>query len=266
MFKSVLEFSGIRVPVRMYAAVESKRIGFHMLHDKDQVRLRQVLVCEKEGHSVPREEVVKGLAVDEGRYVLVGPEELAALEPETDRTIAVRCFTGQERVDPRYFDRPYHLGPDGEEASYASLVQALGRASKVGVCEWSFRKRDYAGLLRVAESVLELIALRLADDIDDPGALDISGTRLSKKERDTAAYLVDELSDEFDPRAYHNDFEQALAELIQTKAHGGKVKRRKPREREHTRSKDLADVLEASLREAKGRKSGGKSKRSRGDT
>ncbi|MFP4106827.1 MAG: Ku protein [Phycisphaerae bacterium] len=252
MFKGVISFADIRVPVKMYAAVESKEIRFHLLHDQDEVRLRQKMVCEKEDKPVPDEEIIKGLEVDDGKYILLTPEDLEEIQPETNRSIEVEGFTDFDSVDPRYYDRPYHLGPDGEEEKYMTLAQALQATGKMGVCHWSFRKRDYSGvLLSRSGDILELITLRTAGEVGAAGDLDLPEAKLSAKEKKTAGYLVDELTDEFDPSQYRNDFRDDLEDLIKTKAGGGKVKKRKAKKTEPTEAANLSDILEASLKEAK---------------
>lgn len=258
-----MSFGDIRVPVKLYSAVESDRVSFRMLHDQDEVPLRQQMVCALEDKPVPDDEIVKGLEVDENEYVLVEPEDLAELEPQSDRTIDVRGFVQPGQVDPRYYDRPYHLGPDGEQKKYASLAKALADAGREGICHWTFRKRSYNGSLRSDGRSLEIVTLRLKEEIGDPGELDLPEAKLSDKERKTARYLIEELSDQWDPSRYTNDFQKDLMDLIRTKAKGGKVKKKKVPAPEPTESQELADILEASLKEArKGKKKGGGKKSS----
>ena len=255
MWKGVVSFRKIRVPVKMYAAVESTGISFHLLHAKDHVRLRQQMVCGLENEPVPSEEIVKGLEVDENEYVLLEPDDLAELEPEMDRSIAVTSFVDTEEVDPRYFDRPYHLGPDGDATGYASLVEALGSSGRLGICHWSFRKRFYNGALGARDGVLELVTLRLGDEVVETKTLDLPEVGLTQKELKTATYLVEELTGTFDPTQYRDDFQKELLKLIETKAKGGKVSRRKVKEPKATDSKSLSALLEASLDEVRGRQS-----------
>lgn len=254
IWKGVVSFENIHVPVKLYAAVENRSIPFHMLHDRDRVRLRQQMVCSKDNEPVPDDEIVKGLEVDDETYVVVGEEELAELEPEANRTIEVVSFVTPEEVDPRYFDRPYHLGPDGDERGYASLAKALAASDKLGICTWSFRKRFYNGALRSAGGVLVVLTLRTAEEVLDAGNLNLHEQSLSQKERKTAKHLVHELSEQFDPAKYHDEFQKQLQELVDTKAKGGKVMKRTVEKPEPTPSDALVEQLEASLKELEGAK------------
>jgi DNA end-binding protein Ku len=260
IWKGVISFGNTRVPVKLYSAVVSNRPHFHMIHDQDQVRLRQQMVCAAEGKPVSDDEIVKGLEVDDNEYVLVEQEDLEQLEPESDRTIEVEGFADPDEVDPRFFDRAYHLGPDSEAGKYAALAKALDARGKLGICHWTFRKRFYNGVLRASQGVLEMVTLRTGDEVGDVDELELPEAGLSDKERKTATYLVEELTEEFDPSQYRNDFQEELMDLVETKAKGGKIKKRKPKAPEPTESDDLVGALEASLNQARsGRKSKGES-------
>ncbi len=251
IWKGVITFGKERVPVKLYSAVEDRSISFHLLHDEDKVRLRRQMVCEVEDKPVPNEEIVKGLEIGDGEYVLVSPEELAELEPAPDRSIEIDRFCPAEEVDNRYYDRPYHLGPDGKEASYAALASALDGSGSVGICRWSFRKRSYVGALMSDGRVLSLSTLRDADAVSPAETLDIGEAELSERERKTARYLVEELTADFDPSRYHDDFQEAIRQLIRKKIEGGEVERRKAEPPEATEADDLMKQLEASLEAAR---------------
>src|SRR6266498_260695 len=85
---------------------------------------------------VAHEEVVKGYEVGEGRYVMVTPEELAALRPERSRVIEIQDFVSLDDIDPVYFDRSYLVSPQrwvGAEKPYALLLRAMQRSRRVGI-------------------------------------------------------------------------------------------------------------------------------------
>jgi len=251
IWKGVVSFAAVRVPVKLYSAVEEPPIPFCMLHDQDRVRLRQQLLCQRDGKPVPDDEIVRGLQVDEDEYVLVSDEELEALEPEGDRSIAVDRFVARGQVDARYFDRPYHLGRDGEPEKYAALAEALDASGHYGVCRWSFRRRAYTGMLYAAHGVLNLETLLTAGEIISTKELHLEKATVSQRERETGRYLVDQLTGDFDPRRYRNEFRKELEGLIAKKMHGGKLTKRSTAKPKLTESKGLLAALEASLAGAK---------------
>jgi len=247
IWKGVVDFADVRAPVKLYAAVDDDRVNFHLLHDRDGVRLRQRLICEREGQSVDSDEIVRGLELDDRTYVVVEDAELAELEPDSAREITVMRFVDPGEVDPRYFDRPYHLGADGESHKYAALVSAMERTGRAGLCQWSFRKRSYNGLMRVRDGRLELVTLRLAEEVSAADGLDLPEATPTERERKTARYLVEEMTDAFDPSEYRDSFRDSLLALIEAKARGEAVPSRDVEPPEATDTEALADVLHASL-------------------
>ncbi|MCE5278110.1 MAG: Ku protein [Planctomycetaceae bacterium] len=267
MWRGVIVFGKARVPVKMYAAAESRGLAFHLLHDQDNVRLAQQMVCQLEDKPVESDEIVKGLEVDDDHYVLVEPQELEELEPQSGRDIAVEAFVPLDELDGRYFDRPYYLGPDDQPDQYAALVQTLDESGRAGICRWAFRKRSYVGAVRSRQGVLELVTLRTSDEVAAVKDLDLPQAKLSPKELKTAEYLVEQLTSDFDIGKYHDDFQAAMEDLIKTKAGGGQVKKRKAAKSKPTEPRELLDVLEASVARLKGGKGkapkGGGKKRAR---
>lgn len=69
---------------------------------------------------------------------------------------------------------------------------------------------------------------------------------LEAKERDLAGKLIEALAGQFNPEAYHDEYQERIRELIEAKRSGKKVKR-KPVPRRRTEG-TLADSLQSSLK------------------
>ena len=126
MWKGVVTFGAVSVPVKVYSAVREQRVNFHLLHDDDKVRLQQQMVCPVDDKPVPEEEQVKGLALDDDKYVLLDPQELEELAPEAGRSIDVLRFVEAGHFDERFYDRGYYLGADGPAGPYEALLAGAG--------------------------------------------------------------------------------------------------------------------------------------------
>src|SRR5512143_2784330 len=92
IWKGYIHFGDTDVAVKLHSAVKEERIGFHLLHARDQVRLRQQMICALEKKPVPTEELSKGFEVEEGKYIISDPEELERTVPESSRMIEVHEF------------------------------------------------------------------------------------------------------------------------------------------------------------------------------
>ncbi len=251
IWRGVISFGVLTVPVKLYAAVRSRRIDFHLLHDADCERLRQRMVCPLDGEPVEREHVVKGFPLEDDRYVLVGPEELEALDPESSRTIEVLEFVKPEEIDARSYDRPYFLGPDGQDERLAALAEALASSHRFGVCCWVMRKRSFLGVLGCCDGTLCVVTLRRAEEIVSRETLNIPEAAVSEREMKTAAYLMDALAADFRPRAFKDVFRDEVQALVARKARGGTVKPKSVRLPKPTAPDGLLAALEASVKQAR---------------
>jgi DNA end-binding protein Ku len=258
-WKGVIRFRKYAFPVKLYTAVNVRRVGFHLLHDKDKVRLEQQMFCSVENRPVDNEDIVKGFEVSEDKYVIVDPELLKEIYPEASRDIEVLDFVGEEEIDLRYFDHAYFLGPDEDVGNYRLLVEALGEAGRVAICRWVMRNRTYLGGLVVRDGILALITLRYADEVIDPSEFEIEKAELSKKEVDMARQLVEQFTEEFQPDKYKDEYRDRVLELIEKKAQGEKIRIRKPKKKKGTADEELAETIMKSLEKAK-KAGGGKSK------
>jgi DNA end-binding protein Ku len=106
-----ISFGLVNVPVKLYSAVSRKTVHFHQLHDADGSRIQQKRVCVADGEEVPYEHIVKGYEVAPGRYVVIEPGELEALDPVKTKMIEVEQFVTPAEINPILYDQPYYLGP-----------------------------------------------------------------------------------------------------------------------------------------------------------
>ena len=143
-----IHFGDTNVPVKLHAAVKEKRIQFHLLHQRDQVKLQQQMICAYEQVPVPLEEQAKGFEMEERKYILVDPLMLEQIEPESSRIIEVHEFVKPAQIDPIFLEQLYYLEPDTLLKGYNALAGALQEMEVAGICTWTMRKRSYVGALQ----------------------------------------------------------------------------------------------------------------------
>lgn len=264
MWRAVLALDGVELPVKLFAAVEDRKVHFNLLSPNTGERVRQRMVDPESGEEVPSEEVRKGLELEPGRFVVLEDEELEELRPEPSRTIEVVRFVDRSDIDHRWYERPYYLGPDdgaAAEDDYFALAAALAKRGEEGVARWVLRNKAYAGSLHERDGYLMLVTLRAADEVIPARELEPpGGPALPEREREMAEQLVAAYEDEFDPERFRDEYRHKLEELIEAKGEGKRVKLRKLRPKKPPES--LAGALEKSLAAAKKRQpraAGGKS-------
>jgi len=250
IWKGVITFGETKVAVKLHAAIKEERIQFHLLHRSDQVRLRQQMICAHENKPVPVEEQTKGFEVEEGKYLLVDPEELEQIVPESSRLIEVHEFVRNAQIDPIFLERFYYLEPDIASTGYNQLVATLKEMDVAGICTWTMRKRSYLGALLAGGSVLRLAALRYADEVIAVNALELQEIPVSEKELKIGRDLINQLTAPFMPEKFVNEHEKKLQQLIAKKARGEKIAVIRPRLLQPTAADRLLHALEASLKKA----------------
>jgi DNA end-binding protein Ku len=179
------------------------------------------MINPESGDEVTNDEIRKGFEVEPGTFVILNEAELESLEPEPSREIQIKQFVPPAAIPPEFYDRPYYLGPDGDQAAYFGLAAALHNQNKEGLAHWVMRKRPYAGALRSEGDHLLLFTLRSPEEV--LSAKDLprpAGRAPDKKELSMAKQLVELLKGEFDPKDYQDEYRQRVMEFVEKKAKG----------------------------------------------
>jgi DNA end-binding protein Ku len=246
IWKGHLVLGKHEVPVKVYSAVQDQAVHFHLLHEKDLTPVEQRIVRKDNGREVPKEAQRKAFPLDDQHAVIVEPDELDQLEPESDRTIQLLRFVPRDALGDPWFDRPYYLGPDGDEGAYFALANALGDKDRLGIARWVMRDKRYLGALSAGDGYLRMTTLRRADQVIAVPAIRPDKARTpSDAEVKLAEQLVDTITGAFTPEEWHNEYRQRLQQLIDAKAKGSKLRLVSARPKEATG--DLAESLRASL-------------------
>jgi len=253
IWKGYIHFGDTDVAVKLHPAVREERIQFHLLHRRDQVRLRQQMVCAYEKQPVPAEQQSKGFEVEDGKYVIIDPAELEQTAPESSRMIEVHEFVKTGQIDPIFLDRLYYLEPDIQDIQgkgYSALVRVLKELDVTGMCTWTMRKRSYFGALQAHGKMLRLNTLRYADEVIPVGSLDLEDIPLAEKELKIGSELIEKLTAPFEPQKFENEHEKKLQDMIEKKARGEDIAVVPPRRLKPTKPDQLLQALEASLKKA----------------
>lgn len=109
VWKGYITFGLITIPVRLYAAARTERVGFHQIHSVCGTRIKQQLYCPHCERVVERSEIAKGSEVEKDRYVVVGDEDLKKIAPPSSDNMEILEFVKAEGIDPIYFDASYFI-------------------------------------------------------------------------------------------------------------------------------------------------------------
>jgi DNA end-binding protein Ku len=246
MWGGSITFGLVNIPVRLQQAVKKKSVHFHLVHEKDNARLRRKYFCSLEHKEVPDDEIKKAYDVGHNEHVIVEKEELDKLHPQADRTLDILYFVDQKEIDPSFFDTPYYLQPETTaKKAYQLLVQALADTQKAGVCQFVMRSRQYVGLIRAEGAVLSLETMHFDDEVIRVDQLSWAPREnpLNPRELSAAKDLVESLTTPFEPKKLHDDYREAVLKMIDRKTPKKQRAAEKPAEEQE--SPDVIDLMSA---------------------
>ncbi|MDF2636104.1 MAG: repair protein [Pelosinus sp.] len=221
VWKGMLSFGLVNVPVSLTKATRSKTISFNQLRKSDFSRIQYKKVAS-DGTEVPASEIVKGYKLSEDRYVIISDSDLEAISPKASRQIEISDFVKLEEIDNRYYDSSYYLMPDqGAGKAYSLLLKAMAEANVVGIAKFVLRNKEYLAAIRPTEQVITLSTMLFADEIVSTKELENdlpSNIELSEKELNMAKTLIDSLITKFDASKYENEYHKQVLQMIDTKA------------------------------------------------
>ncbi|MGD0722815.1 MAG: Ku protein [Roseiarcus sp.] len=248
-WKGYLRLSEVACPVALFtAASDSGRIAFHTLNRATGHRVRRQFVDEETGKPVEADKQVKGYQVGPGDYVVLEPEEIAAAIPDSDKTLSIEAFVPCGEIDDVFFDRPYYLAPSTPVASEAfALLREGMRVRKVAaIAKTVLFRRMRTVLIRPYQT--GLIAATLNFDYEVRSAEEtfaaIKPMKIEREMLDLARHIIKTKAGRFDPRSFHDRYEEALGEVVRAKLEGRPVKARRP-----PASTNVVDLM-AALRES----------------
>jgi DNA end-binding protein Ku len=249
IWSGTISFGLVSVPVRMFSATESKELRFHFLHKKDLQPIGYDKVRKDTGRHVDPDDVVRGFEIEKGKYVPIEDEDLDRLDIELTHSIDICDFVDLDEIDPIYYRKAYYLLPqDGAEKPYRLLVRALDETAKVGIAKVVIRNKQHLAAVRPYDNVLLLETMYYAHEVRKPESVN-GRVRVQKAEVDMAKSLVENLSDDFDPKKYDDTYRKELLALIRKKAKGAKLP--EPQEEEEADVVDLMAALRESVAETK---------------
>lgn len=226
LWKGAVSFGLVNIPVNMYVATENKDLKFNYLHQECMAPVSYKKICTKCGKDLKPEDIVRGYEFQSGNYVIIKEEDFARIPQENTKTIDILDFVKLEQVDPVYFDKSYYLAPTpGGDKAYSLIVEAMKKTGKIAIAKILIRSKQSLAALRVKDDFLILETIFYPDEIRSPESLGkgVGIEKLHENEIKMAVNLIENLSIDFDPSRYEDDYRKALWEMIDAKIAGREI-------------------------------------------
>lgn len=226
-WKGTLAIGKLTCPVALFAAASaSERIALHLINRATGNRVHRHYVDSETGEEVARDDQVKGYETRNGDVVLLDPEEIAAAVPDSDKKLAVSAFIRCVEIDDVYLDRPYYLGPAEPEAeeAFVLICESLAQQRVAALARTVLFRRVRTLLIRAHEGILIATTLNFDDEVRSARDVfrDIPDRPLPQEMLDLAAHIIEMKKGHFDPSAFDDRYEAALAALVEAKLKGKK--------------------------------------------
>ncbi|PYL64029.1 MAG: Ku protein [Verrucomicrobia bacterium] len=265
IWKGSISFGLVNIPIALYPATMKEELKFRLLRKSDLSPVNYKRVAEKDGKEVPWDQIVKGYEYEKGKFVVLKEEDFERVDLEATQTVDIQDFVHVDEIDPMFFYKPYYLEPQkGGDKAYALLRDALKDSKKVGIAKVVIKTREYLAGVKPEDGALVLELMHFADELADTEKLHVpKKAEVGKREMNMAKSLIESMSAKWDPKKYHDEYREALMEVIEEKVEaGGKEIEEKPKpKRQPTKVIDLVSVLQQSLKETQGARKGSTTKR-----
>ena len=273
LWSGAISFSLIHIPVSLHTASRATQLDLNLLDKHDFAPVGYQRYNKATGKVVQWNDVVKGYEYEKGEYVVLTDEDFRRANVEASRTIDIQAFVDREAIAPYYYDTPYYVAPEKNgEKVYALLREALTQSKKLAVATFVLRSRQYVAALLPDQEVLMLNTLRYEAEIQEHPqiASDAAKKAVSQNSRELqmALKLIDEMTEKWDPQAFHDTYREDLMKRIDEKVKSGQTHALTQPEGEVVERAtgggkvvDLMSLLQRSLEQKKGGDGGASSTR-----
>ena len=259
-WKGSLKLSLVTCPVVLYPASTSvAKTRFHMINKETGNRLKQQMVDAETGDVVDADQKGRGYELKKGEYVEVEPEELEAVQIESNHAIDIDSFVPRDEIDKRYLNHPYYIAPDGKAGvdAFAVIRDAMKDQDRVALARIVLTNREHVMAIEPLGKGLLGTTLRYPYELRDEDDYfnDIKSPKISKDMVELAGHILDTKAAHFDPKRFKDEYEDALRALVRRKASGKPVKVAE-REEKPDNVVSLMDALKQSLKSTSDAKRG----------
>ncbi|KRP63665.1 Ku protein [Pseudomonas orientalis] len=259
IWKGAISFGLVHIPVSLVSATSSQGVDFDWLDKRSMDPVGYKRINKATGKEINKENIVKGVAYEKGRYVVLSEDEIRSAHPKSTQTIEIIAFVASDQIPLQNIDTPYFLAPDKRGGKvYALLRETLKKTGKVALANVVLHTKQHLAALMPLESALVLVMLRWPAEVRSLDELelgsDVTKPTLAKGELDMAKRLVEDMSADWQPEEYRDSFQDKIMALVEKKAKAGKIEDVESTEgSEERKSADVIDLTELLKRSLAGK-------------
>ncbi len=172
IWKGAISFGLVHVPVALYPASQEVGVDFDWLDKRSMDPVGYKRVNKRTGKEIAKEDIVKGIKLDDGDYVVLSDEEIKSAFPKSTQTIEIEAFVKASEIAFVLLERPYYLEPIGKgERVYALLRESMQDAGVIGIARVVMHNKEHLAALIPSGAALMLNTIRWATEMRSPDEL-----------------------------------------------------------------------------------------------
>jgi len=258
MWKGVVSFGMVSIPIRLYNATEStSKVSFRQLCPEHKSPISYKRWCTEGEHEVAYGEILKGFEVGRDRYVILDDKDLDNLPLSTAHSVDIQEFVPAEDIEPGlYFDNAYFIEPEElGKKPYHLLRKALEATGRMAIAKIALRDKEHLCALHPNGEGILMNTLHWPDEIrSTEGLKGLDGdVKINPKELEMAKALIESLADKFEPERYKDEYREAVMRVVQAKIDGEVIEAAPAPQA--AKVMDLMEALRASVEAAKKQRS-----------
>src|SRR5690554_477897 len=228
IWQGAISFGLVNIPIRLTTATSKKNVRFRMLHNKCKSPVNMVRHCPACDVDVEYNDLVRGYEYEENKFVVIKDEDFDNIPVKSTKTIDIIDFVKLEEIDPIYYIKTYYLSPiEGGEKPYLLLKKAMEKTGRVAISKITIRNKESLAVIRAMDKTLALETMYFADEIRAVEEPNLPGLeekiQISAREEELAIEIIRNLTAEFRPEKYTDDYREELMKIIRERIEGEEV-------------------------------------------
>lgn len=247
--KGAISFGLVHIPVDLYTATQNSGVSFNQLHKDCKQRIKYKKSCPNCNiNELKSEDIIKGFEYEKGKYVIMEDDDFEKIKTEKDKSITILHFSDLNEIDPIFFEKSYYLVPNGSDKAYALLKSALESEHKIAVAKTVIGTKENLVTIRPTKDGLLLETMYYLEEIKAiPKAY--LNVEINQAELEMAKMLINNMTSEFKPELYRDEYTEKVIEAIQQKINGQEIVEEKQQVKSNVI--DLMEALKQSVQATK---------------
>ncbi|NMC27600.1 MAG: Ku protein, partial [Syntrophomonadaceae bacterium] len=134
IWTGAISFGLVNIPVSLHTATGETGLDFDWLDKRTMDLVGYKRINKRTGQEIETDNIVKGIAYEKGKYVVISEEEIKQALPRSTQTIEIESFVSASEIPLGYYERPYYLVPAQTAVkAFTLLREALIGTNRVGL-------------------------------------------------------------------------------------------------------------------------------------